>query len=210
MQPEQSPEPSRSTDSRRTSRSLLARARNNEPDAWQRLTVLYGPLVRFWCRRGSVADQDVDDVVQEVFTTAFSSLAGFRHTEATDTFRGWLKGVTRNRMLEHFRRVRRHVPATGGSTAQGMILNQPDPQIETDAEEEQLAGQLYQRALELIRGEFEARTWQTFWRSVVEGVPTAVVATEQGVSPAAVRQARTRILRRLREEVGELDIARSG
>src|SRR4051812_22451611 len=95
-------------DSRRTSRSLLERARDNQPEAWQRLVGLYGPLVRYWCRRGGVDPQDVDDVAQEVFVRAFASLGAFRHTEPSDTFRGWLKGVTRHRILEHFRRLRKH------------------------------------------------------------------------------------------------------
>ena len=168
--------------------------------------LLYDPLVRHWCRRGGVAPQDVDDVVQEVFAKAFASLETFRHSEPVDTFRGWLHGVTRHRVLEHFRRVRRHIPAVGGSDAQGLILNQPDLEVEPDDEEQTLSGQLYRHALELIRGEFEARTWQMFWRSVVDGLPTGSVAAELGVSAAAVRQARSRILRRIREETAELNL----
>src|SRR5437868_592372 len=55
------------SDSRLTSLSLLQRARQKEPDAWQRLVILYEPLVRHWCRRGGVAAQDIADVTQEVF-----------------------------------------------------------------------------------------------------------------------------------------------
>jgi RNA polymerase sigma-70 factor (ECF subfamily) len=193
-------------DSRRTSRSLLQRARAQEPEAWQRLLVLYQPLVRHWCRRGGVAAQDIDDVVQEVFAKAFAALDSFRHSEPSDTFRGWLNGVTRHRILEHFRRVRRHLPAAGGSDAQHLILEQPDPRAEPDQEERVLCHQLYHRALEFIRPEFEQRTWQMFWRSVVDGLPTASVAAELGVSAAAVRQARSRILRRIREETAELSV----
>src|SRR4051812_31235787 len=107
-------------DSRRTSRSLLERARDQEPVAWQRLMALYGPLVRHWCRQGGVAAQDVEDVAQEVFAKAFAALGTFRHSAPTDTFRGWLHGVTRHRILDHFRRVRRQIAAVGGSDAQGL------------------------------------------------------------------------------------------
>jgi RNA polymerase sigma-70 factor (ECF subfamily) len=210
---EEGPAETPSPDSRRTSRSLLQRARDEEPEAWQRLVLLYQPLVRHWCRRGGVAIQDVDDVVQEVFAKAFAALDNFQHRSATDTFRGWLHGLTRHRILEHFRRVRRQIAAAGGSDAQSIIRAQPDLPADTDEpdeEERALCGQLYRRALEFIRGEFEPRTWQMFWRGVVDGLPTAAVAAELGVSRAAVRQARSRVLRRLREEAAELNLDPSG
>ena len=144
--------------------------------------------------------------MQEVFARAFASLDSFRHSEPSDTFRGWLNGVTRHRVMEHFRRVRRHLPAAGGSDAQHLMLTQPDPQTGLDEEEQELCNQLYRHALESLRGEFEPQTWQMFWRSVVDGVATASVAAELGVSNAAVRQARSRILRRLREETAELSV----
>jgi len=40
----------------------------------------------------------------------------------------------------------------------------------------------------------------------VDGLATAAVAAELGVSAAAVRQARSRILRRIREETAELNL----
>jgi RNA polymerase sigma-70 factor (ECF subfamily) len=202
--------PSPSSNSGLTSRSLLERARHRDPAAWQRLMALYEPMVRHWCRRGGVAVQDLDDVAQEVFATAFAALDTFRHGSPADTFRGWLHGVTRHRVLEHFRRRRRQIVAAGGSDAQGMLLEQPALPDEPDEEERALCGQLYRRALEMIRGEFEPRTWQMFWRGVVDGLPTAAVAAELATSAAAVRQARSRILRRLREEAGGLSLEPAG
>jgi RNA polymerase sigma-70 factor (ECF subfamily) len=192
-----------------TSRGLLQRARERQPEAWQQLVDLYDPLVRHWCRRGGVAAQDVDDVVQEVFTNAFAALEKFQHRGPSDTFRGWLHGVTRYRIQDHFRRLQIQLAAAGGTDAQLLILSQPDPQPEPDAEERQLCGQLYRRALELIRTEFEDRTWQMFWQSVVGGRASAVIAADLGVSAGAVRQARSRILRRLREEIADLNIEAS-
>jgi RNA polymerase sigma-70 factor (ECF subfamily) len=63
---------------------------------------------------------------------------------------------------------------------------------------------LYRRALQLIQGAFEERTWQMFWQTVIEDRPTADVAAEYGVTAAAVRKARSRVLHRLKEEVGDL------
>jgi RNA polymerase sigma-70 factor (ECF subfamily) len=194
-------------DDRRTSRSLLQRARDHQPGAWERLVLLYGPLVRHWCRRGGVAAQDLDDVTQDVFARACASLDTFYHDRPTDTFRGWLRTITRHRVVDHYRRERRHIPAAGGSDALGVLLNQPDIPDEPDAAERDLCDKLYQESLEFVRSEFEPRTWQMFWRTVVDDVPTATVAAEAGVSANAVRQARSRVLRRIREEVGDLNLA---
>jgi hypothetical protein len=54
-----------------------------------------------------------------------------------------------------------------------------------------------------VRGEFEEATCRAFWQPVVESRPSATVAAETAGTPAAIRQARSRILRRLREETGD-------
>jgi RNA polymerase sigma-70 factor (ECF subfamily) len=43
-----------------------------------------------------------------------------------------------------------------------------------------------------------------FWRATVESCTTAEVAAELGITPNAVRLAKSHVLRRLREEMGEL------
>lgn len=63
---------------------------------------------------------------------------------------------------------------------------------------------LVARAIEQIRDEFALRTWRMFDRAVVDGVTTAQVAEEFEVTAATVRQTRSRILRRLRQQLGDL------
>ena len=62
---------------------------------------------------------------------------------------------------------------------------------------------LFNRALELIRAEFEERTWLAFWRTVVEGQAPKDVAADLSMSPGAVRVAKSRVLHRLRAELGD-------
>jgi RNA polymerase sigma-70 factor (ECF subfamily) len=187
-----------------TSLSLLERARANDGTAWGRLSALYRPLVRAWCARGGVAASDADDVTQEVFAAAAASLARFRRDRPGDTFRGWLRAVTRNQVALHFRRERRQPRGAGGSDALRDLQAVPDTLAGSNEEEASEVGDLYRRAVELVRGVFEERTWRAFWLTAVEGRPTAAVAAETGVTPAAVRQARSRVLRRLKEEVGDV------
>ena len=64
--------------------------------------------------------------------------------------------------------------------------------------------QLTSRALAQVQSEFESRTWLAFWRSVVDGIATGEVAQELNMSEATVRQSRSRILRRLRQQLGDV------
>ena len=63
---------------------------------------------------------------------------------------------------------------------------------------------LYQQAVQAARAEFPDRVWQMFWRLTADGRPAPQVAEEFGMTPAAVRQAKSRVLRRLKQLVGDL------
>jgi RNA polymerase sigma-70 factor, ECF subfamily len=188
-----------------TSLTLLDRARANEADAWTRLVTLYAPLVRHWCLAGGLQPTDVDDVVQEVCRAAFSGLAGFRRDRPGDTFRGWLRAITRTALALHFRRRARAPLAGGGSAAFARLqeVADPAPDLPDEDPSDEIRG-LHRRALELVRGEFEDRTWQMFWLTAVEDREPVDVAARFGVTPVAVRKAKSRVLRRLREEIGDL------
>jgi RNA polymerase sigma-70 factor (ECF subfamily) len=87
-----------------------------------------------------------------------------------------------------------------------MTLSQvpaPETPPESDPAEAEAIRRLYLRGLDLIRTEFEERTWQCFWRTAVEGRAPREVAVELSMSPGAVRVAKSRVLRRLREELGD-------
>src|SRR5262245_30649124 len=76
--------------------SLLERARAADQQAWHRLAALYQPLVLFWCRQAGCPPTESEDVAQEVFAAVATGLGSFRRDRPGDTFRGWLRGITRN------------------------------------------------------------------------------------------------------------------
>lgn len=199
--------PEQESDSQLTSLSLLERAKAKEPDAWARLVDLYSPLVRFWGTRAGLKAEDVNDVTQDVFRSLAGNLANFRRQRTGDTFRGWLWTITRNKIRDHFRTLRSRPDAAGGSEAQQWLAEVPDPfagsgdDATGDVPEWK---HLFHRALEMIRSEFEPRTWQAFWRSTVEGHDTGTIAEELGMTGNAVRKAKSRVLHRLRTELGDL------
>jgi RNA polymerase sigma-70 factor (ECF subfamily) len=184
--------------------SLLERARANDQQAWSRLTALYRPLVLYWCRQAQCPAADLEDITQEIFAGVAAGLKSFRHDRRGDSFRGWLRGITRNQVLLYFRKNQGRPLPEGGSDALGRLHGLVDPLAAAAEDEAQEVSQLYRRAVEQVRVEFEERTWHMFWRTVIEGRSTTASAEELGVSPGAVRQAKSRVLRRLKQEMGEL------
>ena len=63
---------------------------------------------------------------------------------------------------------------------------------------------LTDRALQLMQAEFQPATWKAFWECVTGGRSAADVGAELGMSVAAVYAAKSRVLRRLREELDGL------
>ena len=184
--------------------SLLERLRANDQASWRRLHDLYEPLVRCWCAKTGLAPQDVEDVTQEVFAGAAKGLATFRHDRPGDTFRGWLRGIAKNQLLLFHRRERGKPVAEGGSDAWRNFQQVVDPLPCENEDETTEISLLWRRAMEQVRDEFEERTWLAFWLTVVEGRSPATLTAELEMTVAAIRQAKSRILRRLKLEVGDV------
>ncbi|NUQ63566.1 MAG: sigma-70 family RNA polymerase sigma factor [Pirellulales bacterium] len=196
--------PARSGTSGSASSSLLERVKRREPAAWVRLLDLYGPLVYSWCRRSGLRREDAADVLQEVFRTVAEAIGQFHRDRAGDTLRGWLRIITRNKIRDFVRVEGRQPQAGGGSDAYQRLVEiaEGDPDSESDANG---LTETFRKALEAVRSEFETPTWQAFWLATVEQRPAAEIGQSLAMSPGAVRQAKYRVLLRLRRELGDVD-----
>lgn len=189
-------------DEARTSLSLLERLRGEDPQAWQTVCRVYAPLIYTWCRSDGVSPQDAEDILQEVFGILHRSLDTFE-PRSNGSFRGWLRTITRNRVRDHFRRLGAGPLVAGGSTANAMLHQHAEPSATADPEPISANPQLL-RSLDYVRAEFREKTWLAFWMSTAEGRATADVAADLEMTEGAVRKARFRVLRRLREELDGL------
>jgi len=186
-----------------TSTSLLRRALAREPDAWNRLIVLYTPLIGHWCRQAGIPAQDIADVAQDVFAAVSAKLPTYRADQPGTTFRAWMRGVARLKLLEHNRH--RGELAVGGTSTRKRMEQVPNPSDDLDLSDGPDAlAKLCEQALGMVRHEFEEKTWSAFWCVAVLEQSPAEVAALMGVTQGAVRQAKSRVLRRLKEEMGEL------
>ena len=188
------------------SSSLLARARENDPRAWTRLCRIALPLVYGWCRRASLQDSDALDIGQEVFHVVTLRLGTFRQGLHAGGFRAWLWGITNNKLKEHFRR-QVDLPGDNLSRAASQCLQELEVAIPASFSDEQADGRnavLLRRVLDLLRTDFDEQTFQAFWRCTVDGQASKSVAVELKMTAGAVRQAKCRVMRRLRDELDDL------
>ncbi len=186
-----------------TSRSLIERVRSQDAHAWRRLCDVYGPMVYRWARTKGLQSTDAADVSQEVFRTVSMRIGSFRRDRPGDTFRGWLWTITHHKLGDYFRARGSQPQGVGGSTAR-LQMNDwaaDDSSVLSAAEDGTIECEILHRVLQQIRLEFETTTWQAFWRTAAEGRSIDQTAAELQLSPGAVRQAKYRVLRRLRDEM---------
>lgn len=187
-----------------TSPTLLALAAGGDSQAWTRLTSLYGPLVFYWVQKQGLSHADSADVMQEVFASLARNLKRFRQREGS-SFRAWLWVMTRNHLVNYFRRRSKIVPAVGGTDAWQKLAAHAEslPDDPSEFTEAEPLNALHHRGLEMVKAEFEKRSWAIFQRVVMDEVSTTEVAAEFQITANAVRQTKSRILRRLRQVLGE-------
>ncbi|GAB5404995.1 MAG: hypothetical protein Aurels2KO_32260 [Aureliella sp.] len=150
-----------------------------------------------------MAESEVDDLVQDIFFTVCRSLDKYTPRSQGGGFRAWLWTLTRSKIVDAHRRSHRQLTGRGGSTALLATQQIPEQIDDSDADQRVEFTALMHRALEQVQSEFEPKTWAAFWRTTIDGQPVAAVAEQLHVQPATVRQHRFRVLKRLRQQLGD-------
>jgi RNA polymerase sigma-70 factor (ECF subfamily) len=84
--------------------SLVSRCLRGEEPAWEELVRVHTRRVYGLCFRFTGSGSQAQDLTQEVFLRVFRTLKTFRSTEGS--FGTWLARVTRNLLIDHYRRTR--------------------------------------------------------------------------------------------------------
>ncbi len=188
-----------------TSVSLLDRLKAAGPDHadWLRFQDIYLPFIRQWLGRVPGLGEDAKDLAQEVFLVLVRELPRFdRRREGS--FRAWLRQVTVHKVWAQGKQRRRR-PDAGREATDHYFEQLADPHGDLAREWDRDHDQhVFQKLLALVQPDFSPTTWEAFRQFAQAGRPAAEVAEELGLSVNAVLQAKSRILRRLREEAGNL------
>ena len=83
---------------------IVQRCLAGDETAWEDLVKLHTRRVYSICYRFTGRDSEAQDLTQEVFLRVFKSVKSFRAGEGS--FAVWLARVTRNLLIDHYRRTR--------------------------------------------------------------------------------------------------------
>lgn len=188
-----------------TSASLLERLKEAAPGSpdWLRLHDIYTPLIRVWLTKANVPPTETDDLIQEVLVVVVQEIAVF-HRQRTGSFRAWLRNVVTNRVRTWWRV--RHQQLGAGFNPTDQFLNQlEDPASHLSQQwDRDHDKHVFDKLLAIVRQDHEPATWEAFRLFAIEGRPASEVAESTGLTEGAVMSAKSRILKRLREEAAGL------
>lgn len=190
-----------------TRASLLFRLRDSQDhEAWVEFVEIYEPAVYRQLRKCGLQDADARELMQELFVAVNRQIARWELAKERGSFRGWLRRVARNLVINWMKHGQRRILALGGPESQSMFDELAAEDCPEPAEfDRELRRSTFQRASELVRQEQSPKAWQAFWETAVVGKTPIVVSQELGMSAGAVRVAKCRVLARLKEVVSTLE-----
>lgn len=107
--------------------ALVRRCVSGDAVAWQEIVQQYHRRIYNICYRFSGSADDAADLTQEVFIKIYRTLSTFDTTRAS--FMTWLTTVTRNLLVDHFRkgkyeRITDSLEATPGNQEDGLTIGE--------------------------------------------------------------------------------------
>jgi RNA polymerase sigma-70 factor (ECF subfamily) len=175
------------------------------PGAWAQFYERYCDLILRYARRRGLNEHDAEDVVQETMLTLARLLPAFEYDPRRGRFVNFVLTVAHRKILALLRRAsRRHEVGWVADEAGGVAGAWVAPEEGGERWREVLAAEAVRRVRECPRT--NGRTFAVFDAYVLQCRTVTCVTREFGMKPNAVYQIRNRFLKRVREEVRELEI----
>lgn len=186
-----------------TSISLLERiADDGKDDDWRRLIEIYRPFMYQRISSYPLLVNQSEDIVQEVLCVLIRELPTFQRRR-TGSFRAFLRGIVLNQLRYAMRRAKRTPLAAGQIDKLTEHIEQlADPNSQETAEFDSQHDQaVFFHAASIVKKEVKSDTWKAFKKHALEGKQATAVAEELGVTVNVVLLAKSRLTRRIREEI---------
>lgn len=184
--------------------TLLLRLRNrSDRISWQEFHDRYGQLLYRYARSRGASHADAEDVIQEVEMYLFKALDGFEYDAGKGRFRSYLRGAVVHALGRRASKAARQPDALDPQQFD-YVAGQQEASMDERWEREWQLHRL-RWALRAIAVNFEPNSLRAFEMHVLGNRSVEETAQALGMSKASVYQARSRILRSLKEKLASLD-----
>lgn len=163
---------------------------------WDEFTNRYSSIIRSFAMSRGLDWSDAEDVVQEVLIAFLRRSPSFVYDTQKGQFRGYLRTMTLNAIRRRGRRAARQQQVT-----QKLASEQETSTSDQVAWDLQWTAHLVSEGLREIRPRFDEQTLEIFERVAVRGEPVSSVASAMSMTPEAIRQAKFRVAKAVREEI---------
>jgi RNA polymerase sigma factor (sigma-70 family) len=186
--------------------SLLSRLGRdpNDSAAWREFVHYYGSTIFVWCRHWGVQDADADDISQEILLAVSRRMQTFRY-DPSRSFRAWLKTLAHGAWCDWLERQDPHIQGSGDTQVMQKLQTAVARDDLVHRLEQKYDAELLEMAQTRVRLRVGARSWDAFRLLALEQRSGAEAAAELGMRLGAVYVARSRVQKRLREEIRRLE-----
>lgn len=179
---------------------------NNDEVSWQEFEELYKSYIYRVTRRMSLSQADADDVYQEVFVKIWKNISGFDHRGKTGQLRGWISNITRNTVLNIFRKRKREeskLESANHAKVDSVKTTIDVPEVDEIMERE-WEDYISTLAWEKIEPDLTDQLKTIFLMSL-EGVSRQEIADKLDLPPNTVSVYKKRVIARLQKKCQQLD-----
>jgi RNA polymerase sigma factor (sigma-70 family) len=186
--------------------SLILRVRDpNDADAWNQFATLYRPVILRLARRKGIQAADAEDLAQQVLLSVAGAIERWQPDQQRARFRTWLQTIVRNAILNAVQRRSPDQAAGGDSDSERFEIDQNTRKDDEETLRDEYRRELFQQAAQRIHAEFAEDTWDSFWKTAVQGIDIESLSSQTGRTRGSIYASRSRIMKRLREAIEELE-----
>lgn len=188
-----------------TSLSLLHRIQANDRDeaAWGQFVDRYGTRIYRWCLHRRLQHSDAEDVTQDVLLRIAKKFGEFDY-DAKQSFRGWLRRVTENAVIDHIRK-RDHNKHRNGSAVLSLLADAPARAELTEQLADAYDLELFEMAKSRVRNRVLPHRWSTWELMAEKRLAGQEVAEKLDISVGTAYATKNQIQKMISEEVSRLE-----
>jgi RNA polymerase sigma factor (sigma-70 family) len=176
----------------------------HDEQSWDEFVGIYGRFIYAVVRKMNVSEHDAEDLTQQMLVNLWQKIPELDATEIK-RFRNWIASITRNFVIDYFRKQSRETKKIERASQEDNLDHLKSIRLpEIDAiVQNQWRIHITSLAMENIKPLFSANALEVFQLSL-KGKSVEEIATELGLKEKSVSQLKSRVKKRLTEEVERL------